>query len=360
MSVFELSDFDNHENIVFCHDSASGLKAIIAIHNTALGPAMGGCRMWPYPSEQEALTDVLRLSRGMSLKNALADLAHGGGKAVIIADPKTDKTEALFRALGRAINRLGGAYVTAEDVGTTSDDMAIVARETQFVSGLEGEEGASGDPSAFTARGVFLGIQESVRFRLGRSSLEGVVVAVQGLGNVGGAVCKLLHDAGAKLIVTDIDPGALEFARKTFGATVVGTDEIFSQAADVFCPCALGGAINESTIVQLQAPVIAGSANNQLAEQRFADALVDLEILYAPDYVINAGGVINVAAEVDGAYDRARVMDRIDGIPVTLHKIFERAQLENKSPDDVAEKMALEKLSAPLPHQSPYLENCVA
>ena len=307
MDLFTLPDFDDHEQVVFGHDRPSGLRAIVAIHSTALGPAAGGCRMWPYPSSDEALTDALRLSRGMSYKNAMAELGLGGGKAVILGDARTAKTPELLQAFGRLVESLGGRYITAEDVGTTTGDMQQVAAATGFVSGLaRGTGEVGGDPGPQTALGVFFGIQAAVRFQLGRS-LEGLTVAVQGLGGVGHPLCRLLAADGARLKVADARRERAEQVREELGATVVGTETIFDEDADVFAPCALGAVLHEHTIARLRARVVAGAANNQLAAAADGDALLKAGILYAPDYVINAGGIINVAHEYRGGATRAEV-----------------------------------------------------
>ena len=307
MDLFTLPDFDDHEQVVFGHDRPSGLRAIVAIHSTALGPAAGGCRMWPYPSSDEALTDALRLSRGMSYKNAMAELGLGGGKAVILGDARTAKTPGLLQAFGRLVESLGGRYITAEDVGTTTGDMQQVAAATGFVSGLaRGTGEVGGDPGPQTALGVFFGIQAAVRFQLGRS-LEGLTVAVQGLGGVGHPLCRLLAADGARLKVADARRERAEQVREELGATVVGTETIFDEDADVFAPCALGAVLHEHTIARLRARVVAGAANNQLAAAADGDALLKAGILYAPDYVINAGGIINVAHEYRGGATRAEV-----------------------------------------------------
>jgi leucine dehydrogenase len=295
VALFDLVDFDDHEQVVFCSDDKSNLKAIIAVHSTALGPAAGGCRFWDYVDDAAALTDVLRLSKGMTYKNAMAGLKLGGGKAVIIGDASKIKSEALFKAFGNAVNNIGGRYYTAEDVNITTSDMAIVNQVTDYVSGLEGK---SGNPGPFTAIGTFLGIKAAVKFKLGRDDLTGIKVAVQGLGSVGFSLCEKLHQAGAKLVVTDINQKALDQAQQQFNATVVGLDEIYQQDVEVFAPCALGASINDDSLAQLKAVIIAGCANNQLAETKHDQALTDKGILYAPDYVINAGGIINVALEI--------------------------------------------------------------
>ena len=337
MAFFDLTDFDDHEQVVFCSDDASGLKAIIAIHNTKLGPAVGGCRMWDYASDEEALVDALRLSKGMTYKNAMAGLKMGGGKSVIIGDAKSIKSEALFKAFGEALNRLNGRYLSAEDVNITTTDIAIANTVTPFVTGTEGK---SGNPGPFTALGTFLGVKASVKHKLNCDDLTGLKVAVQGLGSVGYGLCKHLHNAGAKLFVTDINQTALNKAASEFGATIVGLDEIYDQDVDVYSPCALGASINDDTIKRLKAKVIAGCANNQLAEPRHDQALVDNDILYAPDYVINAGGIINISFEDN--YCAEKSTKKVEEIYDTLIDVFTKAYEQNKPTGMVADKMAHE------------------
>ena len=342
MSVFASPAFRNHEQVVFCHDSATGLKAIIAIHDTTLGPALGGCRMWNYASDDAALNDVLRLSRGMTYKSALAGLNWGGGKAVIIGDAKKDKSLALFEAFGRFVDSLGGRYITAEDVGISPADLEHARHTTRYVVGIA--EGGSGDPSPATAWGVFHGIRAAVRHKLGKDDLAGITVAVQGLGHVGWHVAEHLHKAGAKLIVTDIDQARIAQAKADFGAEAVDVDRIYDAAADVFAPNALGAVINDETLTRLKAAVVAGSANNQLAEDRHGDALRERGILYAPDYVINAGGIINIAYEGPN-YDKSKAFDHCAGIFDTLSNLFERADREGVTTNVMADRLAEERLS---------------
>ncbi len=289
MKIFETMTHAGHEQVVLCHDEATNLRAVIAIHNTILGPALGGCRMWPFESEEEAIQDALRLSRGMTYKNAAAGLNLGGGKAVIIGDSKTDKSEALFRAFGRFVQSLNGRYITAEDVGTSVKDMEYIKMETSFVSGLTEEFGGGGDPSPFTALGTFEGIKASVKYKLGKDSLKGITVAVQGIGHVGLYLCEMLHNAGANLIVTDIYEEKLKEVTNKYGAKAVSDKEIYEVDAEVFAPCALGAIINDETIDKLKFQIIAGGANNQLHdEEKHGQILKDKNILYAPDYLINA------------------------------------------------------------------------
>lgn len=338
MSVFDLVDFDHHEQVVYCSDEETGLKAIIAVHNTNLGPSAGGCRFWDYDNDQDALRDVLRLSKGMTYKNAMAGLKLGGGKAVIIGNPKQLKSEQLFKAFGRAVNNLNGRYYTAEDVNITTADMAIVNQETDFVSGLEGK---SGNPGPFTALGTFLGIKAAVKFKLGKDDLSGLRVAVQGLGSVGFALCEKLHSAGAQLVVTDFNAEVLKQAEQQFNAKVVGLDEIYSQDVEIYSPCALGATINDDSISQLKASIIAGCANNQLALGKHDQALKDANILYAPDYVINAGGIINVALEIyPEPYCSKEATKLVENIYHTLMKIFAKAKADNQPTGAVADDMA--------------------
>ena len=346
MAVFSLSDFADHEQVVFVSDDKSGLKAIIAVHNSNLGPALGGCRMWPYASEEEAVRDVLRLSRGMTYKSAMANLKLGGGKSVIIGNPRTDKTPALLAAFARALEQLNGRYIAAEDSGTSVADMKFMTQFTQHVAGIHdkpSDEGTrSGDPSPATAYGTFIGIQAAVKERLGRDSLDGLRVAVQGVGNVGYDLARQLKEAGARLWVTDIHREPLVQAGRELGATVVAPDEIFGLDVDVFAPCALGAVLNDSTIPQLKASIVAGAANNQLAEARHGVELMKRGILYAPDYVINAGGIIDVYHERIG-FERAALIRHIEGIRDNLMEVFERAREEERPTAEVADAIAEER-----------------
>jgi leucine dehydrogenase len=343
MDVFASPAFDNHEQVVFFFDRASGLKAIVALHDTTLGPAIGGCRMWPYASEADAVTDVLRLAKGMTYKAAMASLPFGGGKTVIIGDPRTGKSEALFRALGRAIDSLGGRYYTGEDVGTCPADMDWASAETACVLGRS--SGSSGDPSPVTARGVWLGIRAAVKHRLGNADLTGIRIAVQGLGHVGYNVARLLAQDGAKLIVADLDPARAERAAEEFGARLVDGDAIFGVEAEVLTPCALGGVINDQTLPRLTCKIVAGAANNQLLEPRHGAALHARGILYAPDYVINAGGLINIAEELrSGSYDRGRALAKVQTVAETLTEVFERAEREGAPTSEIADRLAEERV----------------
>src|SRR5918997_989122 len=310
MHIFEkLSEF-RYEQLVFCHDKATGLRAIIAIHDTTLGPALGGCRMWPYNTEDEAVTDVLRLARGMTYKAAVSGLNLGGGKSVIIGDPHKDKSEALFRSLGRYVETLGGRYIVAEDVGISTGDINYIQVETSHVVGVDVTYGGSGDPSPFTALGVLQGMRACAEEVFGTTSLEGRTVAVQGLGHVGPHLCRLLHKEGARLMVTDLTTDAVEQVVREFGAKAVEPDEILSLPCDVLAPCALGAVLNDETLPRLRCQIVAGSANNVLADSRHGGALTEHGILYAPDYVINAGGLINVADELEG-YNERRATKRV-------------------------------------------------
>ena len=339
MAVFSSPHFDDHENVTFCSDGPSGLKAIVAIHNTARGPSLGGCRMWNYETEELALTDVLRLSRGMTYKSALADLPYGGGKSVILGDPSKDKTDLLLAAMGRFIDALGGRYIVAEDVGTTPQDISVIGTMTQHVAGLEG---GSGDPSPATAWGVFVGMRSAIRERLDRENFDGLRVAVQGLGNVGFELCRLLHEAGAHLWVSDIVESAVQRAVSQFAAKRVTPEAIYALDVDVFAPCALGAILNDQTIADLKAQVIAGSANNQLAEERHGDALMRAGKLYAPDYLINAGGVINISYEGPD-YDRERALAHVSRIEDTMSAVFHRAKTENMPTNVAADCIAEER-----------------
>jgi leucine dehydrogenase len=354
MDLFQMRDFDAHEQVMFGCDAASGLRAIIAVHSTTLGPAAGGCRMWPYATTSDAAVDALRLSRGMSYKNAMAELPFGGGKAVIIGDPR-EKTRQRMEAFGRLVDSLGGRYITAEDVGTTTIDMAHVACVTPFVSGLarDSERAAQavtiavgGDPGPKTALGVFLGLKAAVRFRLGRASLDGLKIAVQGLGGVGYPLCRLLAAEGASLRVADSRPGVVQSLRQELGAQPVPAESIVSQGVDVLAPCALGAVLDSRSIPTVRARVIAGAANNQLAREEDGEALMRAGILYAPDYVINAGGIISVAHEYRGGATAAQVKTEIERIPLRLTEIFERARSEARPTSAIADEMARERLAA--------------
>ena len=340
MPVFSHPEFDDHAEVAFCRDAESGLTAIIAIHNLNRGPALGGCRMWAYEDEAEALTDVLRLSRGMTYKSALAGLPYGGGKSVIIGDPKRDKSEALFRAMGRFVDSLGGRYIIAEDVGISVPDVETMGRETRYVAGTPA--GGAGDPSPSTAYGVFMGIRAAVKHKLGKDSLDGIRVAVQGLGHVGYHLCRYLTGDGAELVVTDIDASAVARAVQEFDTHAVAIDEIYGAAVDVYAPCALGATINDETVPQLKASIVAGSANNQLSEPRHGEILRERGILYAPDYVINAGGVVNISHEGPD-YDKAKAFAHVALIHDTLLEIFAQSEADGLCTAKAADRVAVRR-----------------
>src|SRR5689334_1064826 len=342
MKIFDTIASMGHEQLVLCQDSASGYRGIIAVHSTVLGPALGGTRFWRYSSDEEAIVDALRLARGMTYKNAVAGLNLGGGKSVIIGDNRTTKREMVFRAHGRFVDSLGGRYITAEDVGTSTADMDFVHMETKYVTGLANK---SGDPSPVTARGVFRSIQASAKHRWGSDSLEGKTIAIQGLGHVGYYLSKELHAARAHLIVTDIDASRVKRVVDEFGAKAVEHDSIFSVKADIFAPCALGGIINDKTLPQLKVEIVSGGANNQLLEQRHGEALDAKGILYAPDYVANAGGVINVYSELAG-WTRERSLRKADEIYDTLLGVFELAREQGIPTYVAADRMAERRLKA--------------
>ena len=336
MALFSLHAFDNHEVVAFGRDVASGLRCIVAIHNTVRGPALGGTRMWNYETEDQAITDALRLSRGMTYKAAVANLPYGGGKAVIIGDPRTQKTEALLLAYGRFVESLNGRYITAEDVGTTVADMDIVRQETGYARGLSA---GHGNPSPATAYGVFMAIRAAVRYRFGGDDLSNLTVAVQGLGNVGSRLCAYLAEAGARLIVADVRKEAVRKAVRELGASSVAPEEIFEAQADVFAPCALGAVINDDTIPRLKADIVVGAANNQLAEPHHGEQLRRRGILYAPDYVANAGGLYDVAYEGTGM-SSDEVLKPVASIGDTLIDIFARADAAKVATNVVADRIA--------------------
>ena len=341
MTVFDAADFDAHEGVHFFDDRTTGLKVIVAIHSTALGPAAGGCRYWTYATDAAAITDALRLSRGMSYKNAMAGLPMGGGKAVILKDANTPKNEAFLEAFGRMVDSLGGRYVTAEDVGISDADMVVISRQTKYVSGLPRAAGqAGGNPGPSTAEGVFRGVRAAVRHKLGKDGFGGVHVAIQGLGSVGYALAGKLAAAGAKLTVADIDEARAAKAAAEFGGRQVSVNEIMTVSADVLAPCALGAVLNEQSIPALNVAVVAGAANNQLATHDDGWRLHSRGILYAPDYVINAGGIINVAAEYLGDGDASAVLDRIAKIEGRLADIFVESDRKGEPTDVVADRMA--------------------
>ena len=341
MAVFDDSAFDDHERVVFCHDKATGLKAIIAIHSTALGPAAGGTRLWSYETDDEALYDVLRLAQGMSYKNAMAGLKFGGGKAVIIRTPDFSGSDALYERYGEFVDQLNGDYVTAEDVGMSVEIIEKVARSTKYIAGVSRQAGkAGGDPSPKTSFGIFKGLEAAVRFKLGNDSVDGLKVAVQGVGNVGYHLCRFLDEAGAKLVVADIDDARVQRVVEEFGAEAVGLDDLLRQKVDVIAPCALGAILNENTIPELDTTIIAGGANNQLETPADGQRLHDAGILYAPDYVINGGGIINVAAEYYGDLTNDEIWDRIAEIGPRLTGIFEESRDSNRPTNEIADEQA--------------------
>ncbi len=344
MGVFGAMAHYDYGELHLHRDAGSGLRAIVAIHDTRLGPALGGCRCISYPSEEDAIIDALRLARGMTYKAAISGIPHGGGKAVLIKPEAEMDRSAFFRAFGKFIDDLGGHYITAEDSGTSVEDMEIIRTVTKHVTGVRPENGGSGDPSPFTALGVRRGIEALVKFALDRDDLEGLHVAVQGVGHVGYHLCRQLHERGAQLTVADIDPLKAERAQREFGATVVSLDAIFSVECDVFAPCALGSALNDETIPRLKCRIVAGAANNQLASPQNGDDLFQRGILYAPDYAINAGGLMNVASEVAG-YDEAATTKKVEGIYDIIWEIAERAKSAMQPTHRIADTIAQEKLS---------------
>ena len=335
-AMTEMTNY-RHEKVLFVNNEKAGLKAIIAVHNTNMGPAIGGCRLFPYASFDDALFDVLRLSRGMSHKNAVAGLPHGGGKGVIIADPSM-KTEAMFEAFGEAVNNLGGDYITAEDVNTTCDDAMVMLRKTKHICGLPMN---SGDPSPFTARGVWQGIRATAKVALGRDDLEGLTIAVQGLGKVGYDLCRHLHESGAKLIIANRSNKVMaDKAAEEFGAIIVPTEEIYAQECDIFSPNAMGAILNPTTIPQLKCKAVAGGANNQILDDASGLALKARGIYYAPDFVINGGGVINAAAEVDGPYNKDAVLTKVDNIYNSIEHILSESKKTGEPEGVIATRFA--------------------
>lgn len=338
MDVKVSKSYDNHELVEFCHDPESGLKAIIAVHNTNLGPAVGGCRMYPYADEAQALEDVLRLSRGMTYKSAVAGLPMGGGKAVIIGDPAKEKSPELFRRMGEFIESFSGKYVTAEDSGTSVEDLKVVASKTAHVLGVNDDQEFGGDPSPLTAYGVFCGIEAAVAYQLGKPNLKGITVAIQGAGAVGRYLIKLLHEAGALTKVCDVNLGNLNKARE-LGSQVVDVDSIVSAQADVFAPCAMGAILNDDSIPTLGASIVAGGANNQLANLSHASMLKKQGVLYAPDFVINAGGIIEICRQLnDDPVSETKA--KISEIGRTLTEIFEQSDKSGATTAEVAERLA--------------------
>jgi leucine dehydrogenase len=334
-----------HEQVVFCNDDATGLKAIIAIHDTTLGPALGGTRMWDYASEEDAIQDVLRLSRGMSFKAAISGLELGGGKAVIIGDSNTEKTEALMRKFGQYVDSLGGKYITAEDVGMNPEDMEYVRMETKHVTGIPESIGGSGDPSPVTAFGVFMGMKASAKFKWGSDNLDGKRVLVQGVGHVGENLVKHLTDDGANVIINDINETRLSELAKDYGSKIVMGDSIYDLDIDIYSPCALGATVNPATISRLKCQIIAGAANNQLADEiRDGQLCTDKGIVYAPDFLINAGGLINVYSEING-YDREHAINQTRAIYDTTLEILKKAEIENITTNAAALEIAEQRIN---------------
>jgi leucine dehydrogenase len=356
MKIFTYMEKYDYEQLLFCQDENSGLKAIIGIHDTTLGPALGGTRMWTYDSEEAAIEDALRLAKGMTYKNAAAGLNLGGGKTVIIGDPRKDKNEEMFRAFGRFIQGLNGRYITAEDVGTTVADMDLIHEETDYVTGISPAFGSSGNPSPVTAYGVYRGMKAAAKEAFGTDSLEGRTIAVQGVGNVAFTLCRHLHEEGANLIVTDINKEAVQRAVDEFGAKAVDINDIYSVECDIFAPCALGAVINDETIPQIKAKVIAGAANNQLKDTAHGDTIHEMGIVYAPDYVINAGGVINVADELYG-YNRDRAMKKVEQIYNNVQRVIEIAKRDHIPTYLAADRMAEERIERNRKSRSQFLQN---
>lgn len=345
--TFNMIESHGHEQVVYCSHKESGLKAIIGIHSTTLGPALGGCRMWNYANGEDALLDVLRLSKGMTYKAAIAGLNVGGGKAVIIGDNRTQKSEALFRAFGRFVEGLSGRYITAEDVGTSVKDMEYVMMETRNVTGIPIELGGSGDPSPVTAYGVYMGMKACAKEVYGSDSLEGKKVVIQGAGgHVGNHLCGYLHKEGVKLFVSDIYEDKLKHLVEDYKAEVIGVDDVYGFDADIFSPAALGSVINDETIPQLKVKIVAGAANNQLKdEDKHASMLRECGILYAPDYVINSGGLINVHSELEG-YNRDRALKKTSEIFDVMTNIIEISKKENKTTDIAAREIAIKRVES--------------
>lgn len=344
MGTFEvIQKHGEHEEVIFCYDKSVGLKAIIAIHNTTLGPALGGTRMWNYKNEDEALVDVLRLSKGMTYKAAASGLNLGGGKAVIIGDPKTQKSEGLFRAFGQYVNSLNGKYITAEDVGTNVTDMEHIYMETPWVTGIPKDFGGSGDPSPYTAHGVYMGIKATAKFKLGTDDVKGMRIAVQGLGNVGSNLVKYLVEAGAIVTVADIDEDRVRLHKDKYKVQTASAEDILFTECEILAPCALGAVVNDQTITKLKCKAIAGGANNQLAEPRHGDQLRELGILYAPDYVVNSGGLMNVFVELEG-YSPDRAFDKTKKVYDNVLKVFEIAKRDSVSTHIAADRLAEERI----------------
>ncbi|HET7361243.1 MAG TPA: Glu/Leu/Phe/Val dehydrogenase [Salinimicrobium sp.] len=343
--VFGQLSFDNHEQVVFCNDKDTGLKAIIGIHSTVLGPALGGTRMWDYDNEWDALNDVLRLSRGMTFKSAITGLNLGGGKAVIIGDAKTQKTPQLMRRFGKFVNSLGGKYITAEDVGMETADMDTVREVTPYVTGISEEKGGAGNPSPITAYGVFMGMKAAAKFKFGTDNLKGKRVLVQGIGHVGEVLVKYIREEGGTVYISDLDRDRLENVRNKYDAIIYEGENIYSADVDIYAPCALGATINDKTIPALKAKVIAGAANNQLAdEQRHGTILRKKGIVYAPDFLINAGGIINVYAELEG-YKKEEILRKTENIFNTTLEILKTADAQNISTNAAAVQIAKQRIA---------------
>jgi leucine dehydrogenase len=351
MTLFDSPDFAGHEGVHAFYDEKTGLKAIIAIHSTARGPAAGGCRMWNYATSEEAITDVLRLSRGMSYKNAIADLDLGGGKSVIIGDARTQKSPELFRAFGRAVNQLGGTYYSAEDVGVSVADIAEARKETQYVLGLDDGKWGSGDPSPVTADGVFRATLRAANRLWNQDDLNGLTVAVQGVGHVGGYLCDHLHKSGARLVVTDVNEATLREVAERTNAEIVAPDAIYDVQADIYAPCALGATLNNSTLPRLKVKAVVGAANNQLATPDIGQKLHDMGILYGPDYLVNGGGITNVASELraresGGSFDPQWVERKLVRLMQTFDEVLDRSAAENKPTHEVADAIAEARIQA--------------
>ncbi|MCC5919486.1 MAG: leucine dehydrogenase [Cyclobacteriaceae bacterium] len=344
-SVYEEIEKMGHEQLVICHDSATGLKAIIGIHNTVLGPALGGTRLWNYKNDQEAITDVLRLSRGMTFKNAISGLNIGGGKAVIIGDAKTVKSEALLRRFGKFVESLNGKYITAEDVNMRTEDMEFIAMETRHVTGLSEERGGGGDPSPVTAYSTYMGMKAAAQKAYGSESLTGKVVAVQGVGQVGKHLVEFLSKENAEIYVTDISEERIAHVVEEYGAKAVTMDEIYDLDVDIYAPCALGATINDDTLSRLKCDIIAGAANNQLKdEEKHGKLLLKKGVVYAPDFVINAGGVMNVCAEYMGGYNREATYRQAEKIFDTCLEILNKAEIEKIPTQEAAIKIAMKRI----------------
>lgn len=347
--IFGSIETMGHEQVAFCHDQETGLKAIIAVHSTVLGPALGGTRMWNYASDAEAIKDVLRLSRGMTYKASISGLNLGGGKAVIMGDARKDKTDALMRKFGEYVNRLGGTYITAEDVGMTTRDMELVKEKTDFVTGIPVSMGGSGDPSPVTAYGVYMGMKASAKYKWGNDALGGKRIVVQGIGNVGENLVKHLSEEGATVFINDINQERLEAVSKLYGAKIIGADEVYDTPMDIYAPCALGATVNSDTLKRLSCEIISGAANNQLADENIhGKEVMDRGMIYAPDFLINAGGLINVYSELNG-YDRDKALAQAENIYNVTLDILAKSESEGITTNDaatqIAEKRIAEKLN---------------